>query len=379
MSEPAEKLPLHLALLTGYIPPYQAQVYRELAARVQRLTVLVSTVMESDRAWQADWDGINVVAQRGISLRKIWRGEAFREIGQRHFPIDTTRQLRSLQPDVVVSEELGARSVLASVYSRRARCPLILALNMSMHTEHGRGKLQTRFRKWLLGRATAVTANSNSGQAYLRTLGVGEEQLFSFSYATDATEFQSVACPREVSIHRWLYCGALSERKAVVPFMQNLADWLTKNPDHSVELTLAGEGPQRAEIATMTIPANLKLYFVGHQSYEQLAELYNQHAVLVLPTLADEWGMVVNESLAAATPVLGSVYSQAVEELIVEGQNGWRFRPDDQQETQAAIYRCLAMGPEQLSRMQAAARHSVASRTPARAAEQLLEAIRYVS
>ena len=50
--------------------------------------------------------------------------------------------------------------------------------------------------------------------------------------------------------------------------------------------------------------------------------------VLVFPTLADEWGLVVNEALAAGVPVLGSLYSQAVEELVRDGENGWTFRPD---------------------------------------------------
>jgi len=379
-----EKLPVHVALLTGYIPPYQAEVYRALAACVERLTVLVSTEMESDRAWQADWDGIEVVVQRGFSLRKTWRGRAggkgraFRETGERHFPTDTIRRLRSIKPDIVVSEELGARSMLAGGYAKTARCPLILAVNMSVHTEQGRGKIQTRLRRWLLSRAAAVTANSESGKQYLRTLGVKEEKVFSFPYAADASEFLEVACPRQVPINRWLYCGALSERKAVVGFLQELADWLIEHPEMSVELTLAGEGREQQQLESFSLPSNLRIRIVSHRTYSQLAELYGQHAVLVLPTLADEWGMVVNESLAAATPVLGSVYSEAVAELIVEDETGWRFCPDQREELRAAFARCLSTSPTKLSQMQAAARRSIDARTPAWAANHLSEAIRYV-
>ena len=41
--------------------------------------------------------------------------------------------------------------------------------------------------------------------------------------------------------------------------------------------------------------------------------------IFVLPTLADEWGLVVNEAMASGLPVLGSVYSQAAHELCGDG------------------------------------------------------------
>ncbi len=74
---------------------------------------------------------------------------------------------------------------------------------------------------------------------------------------------------------------------------------------------------------------NVKLEFLGVFQYDDLPEIYGSAEVFVLPTLADTWAVVVNEALLAGLPVLGSIYAQAVEELIQEGGTGWNFRPDN--------------------------------------------------
>ena len=84
--------------------------------------------------------------------------------------------------------------------------------------------------------------------------------------------------------------------------------------------------------------------------------MYGSCDIFVFPTLADDWGVAVNEAMAASLPVLGSVYSQAVEELVRDGVNGWVSRPDDP----AGMQRCLegAMNtlPADLARMGARGR-----------------------
>jgi len=80
---------------------------------------------------------------------------------------------------------------------------------------------------------------------------------------------------------------------------------------------------------------------LGHIEYDELPRWYTEADVVVFPTLADEWGVVVAEALAAGVPVLGSVYSQAVDELIEPFKNGWLFRPDSQEETYASLKAAL--------------------------------------
>ncbi|HEV3022576.1 MAG TPA: hypothetical protein VGX76_08910, partial [Pirellulales bacterium] len=71
----------------------------------------------------------------------------------------------------------------------------------------------------------------------------------------------------------------------------------------------------------------------------------------------------------------GSVYSQAVDELCLEGETGWRFKPDEPREVLAAIDRALNAPVERLQRMRVAGRARVESLTPDYVAGQFVEAI----
>ena len=51
--------------------------------------------------------------------------------------------------------------------------------------------------------------------------------------------------------------------------------------------------------------SGLMLNWVGNVQYDELPRWYGEAEFLVFPTLGDEWGLVVNEALAAGLPVIG--------------------------------------------------------------------------
>lgn len=72
------------------------------------------------------------------------------------------------------------------------------------------------------------------------------------------------------------------------------------------------------------------------------------------------------------------MYSQAVEELVHDGETGWTFRVDRADEMYAALDRALATPPDALDGMRARAREAVCDLTPAAVARRIGEAIQYV-
>ena len=81
--------------------------------------------------------------------------------------------------------------------------------------------------------------------------------------------------------------------------------------------------------------------------------------------------------MAAGLPIVGSLYSQAVEELVEEGVNGWTFRPDRGGETFDALDRALQTPPEVLRSMGRVARSKVLELTPDAVADRHMEVINY--
>jgi glycosyltransferase involved in cell wall biosynthesis len=372
--------PDRIALLTSTIPPYRLPVLRELERRCKDLRVFVSTKMDRETDLLAEWDRSRVQIQRSLTWRSTWRHpHGFTEPLAINLPYDTIPQLARFDPDAVISSELGMRTMQAAAFtsfSRRRR--LVVWAAMSETTEQGRGLVRPLVRRALLHVADAVMVNGESGSRYVRRFGVDKEKVFLVPQTTDIGPFLNQPPGRAAAIrHRLLYSGRLVELKGLIPFMAHIAAWATRNPEKQVDLCIAGDGPLRSVLAQLPCPKNLSLTFLGHVSYDRLPEVYARAGLLVFPTLADEWGLVVVEAMASGLPVLGSLYSQAVEDLVSDGVNGWTFRPDHPPEVDAAVNRALDAPVEQLNRMAARARSTARSLTPSTMADRMMAAIEY--
>jgi glycosyltransferase involved in cell wall biosynthesis len=71
------------------------------------------------------------------------------------------------------------------------------------------------------------------------------------------------------------------------------------------------------------------VYFYGFRQIDENPNFFSKADVFVLPSLYEEWGLVVNESLASQTPVIVSNQAGCSNDLVEEGVNGYSFNPED--------------------------------------------------
>ena len=358
---------LRVAFVTNFIPPYWKSVLTALSRRVAHLRIFVSTPMESNRAWQTDWEGLDVVLQKTLTLpARSVHPKGFTEAHQVHLPVDTVQQLLRFRAHVVISAEMGLRTLLSVVYRKlRPSSRLIVYADVSAITEQGRGRIRKGLRRMLQRHVDAAIVSGESGADYMRGIGTAPDKIFKVPYATDVDRFASLSLHRcGASANRLLYVGQLIERKGLLQFIEALSAWLGAHATFAVELVIVGDGPLRTSLESLSTPTNLQLTFTGNLDYFKMPEIYAQAGVFVFPTFADTWGLVVNEALAAGLPVLGSAYSQAVQELVVDGWNGWLFRADQRAEMYDAIERCMFTEPSHLEDMREKARTTALRFTP---------------
>jgi glycosyltransferase involved in cell wall biosynthesis len=374
-----------VVFLTHYIPLYQVRVLQSIAQRVRDFHVLVSTPIEPNRDFAADWSGLNVAVQDTWTMRRQWkhRGDAeFSDSLYIHIPYDTTRRLRSLKPDIVMSLELGARSIGAARYCYRfPESKLILCTYMSQRTEECRGWLRHQVRRRLLKHADAITYNGPSCLEYLKGYQVPNDRLFHLPYAADDRTAYNGPVHRDDSEtrHRFLVIGQLSDRKGVMPLMQQIERYASEHSHQKIELVFAGTGPLRNAIAQCDLPPNLNVELLGNVPAKELSDQMLRAGAMIAPTLADEWMLVVNEALQAGLPVIGSIHSQAVTTLIRDGFNGWQYDPIRPDSLSLALDRYFSCSLQSIAEMRDDSRSSVANRTPQWAASGAVDAIRYVT
>jgi glycosyltransferase involved in cell wall biosynthesis len=371
---------IRVAYLTNILAPYWKPTLEHLASRYI-LRIFLSAPMELNRPWPVDWRNLDVVLQRTVTLRRRWRHPAgFSEAIYVHLPLNTISQLRQFDAQVVLSNEMGFRTLLACLYRNFARQSRLLVIaEMAESTERGRGPFRGILRRLLQSRVDAFLVPGRSGTRFLESLGVPSSRIVQTGYTTDVQKFCTVPLIRPPAIvPRLLYVGQLIERKGLLPFVSALAEWAVQNPDRTMEFVIVGDGPSRSRLENFRSPSNLRLLFRGNMTFSDLPSVYAECGIFCFPTLADSWGVVVNEAMVSGLPVLGSIYSQAVEELVEDGKNGWSFQPEKPASVSSAINRALNTSIEVLNTMRHCARSKAAQFTPESVAAQIGQAIQNV-
>lgn len=148
---------------------------------------------------------------------------------------------------------------------------------------------------------------------------------------------------------RWLDHLGLRGRKVVlyvgrlIP-AKNLERLLTAftSVDERAVLVLVGDGVERAKLEKLAAGSS-RIFFLGVLSGADLMAWYNLADVLVLPSIQEAFGAVVNEALAGGCPV--AVSNRAGSAFLVEeGKNGTVFNPESVSGITFALNRLLA-GP----------------------------------
>ena len=374
-----------VAFFTNFIPPYRVPVLMALSHRLERLEIYLSTAMETGRDWKAEWGDLKVRVQKSVSVNRPWKHpHGFSEDITIHFPYDTLTTLFRYRPTTVISAEMGARSLQAALFCvLRPKTRLIIWATLSEYTERGRGKVREKLRRWILNHSDAVIVNGESGARYIQSLGFPKDRIFRAQQSTDLSHFLELPfkAPEKGKL-KLLYSGRLIELKGLVPFLETLVAYSHKNPDLQIEVCFAGDGPLREKLAELPMPQNVSRKFLGHFAYDKLPELYGFCDALILPTLSDEWGLVVVEALAAGLPVLGSIYSQAVEELIQDDLNGWKFNIHEPASVMKALQhlqtKVCDSTPQALQALKTSCRESVRMMTSEWVADKLMNAIEFV-
>jgi glycosyltransferase involved in cell wall biosynthesis len=373
---------LRIVFLTNIVAPYWKSIFDALAPRYGQMRVLLSACTEPNRHWEVDWTGLDVVVQKTVTLSRRWRHpNGFTEPAYVHLPLDTIRQLRLFGAEFVISGEMGFRTLLALIYRKlHPNSRLVVWAEIAESTEQGRGWVRDVLRRLIQKNVDGFAVPGESGVRYVRRLGTDDGKIFRVPYTTDVDRFAAYPLTRrEDRARTLLYVGQLIERKGLLPFISVLSKWAAANPNRMIHFVLAGDGPLRNKLERESVPSNLRLAFLGNVAYADLPKVYTEAGIFVFPTLADTWGVVVNEALASGLPVLGSICSQAVEELVEDERNGWLFRPENTDEMYNAIDRSMSAPLIALNTMRRHARTTALQFTPDYVADRIDAVVTYVA
>lgn len=111
---------------------------------------------------------------------------------------------------------------------------------------------------------------------------------------------------------------------------------------------------ERCQRRIERLPANIKVHLHGMVPHEEVVPTMAKHDLFFLPTLGENYGHVIIESLAAGCPVL--ISDQTPWRNLEVAGVGWDIPLDQPERFTAALQRCVDMSSEELAGYSARAR-----------------------
>ena len=128
--------------------------------------------------------------------------------------------------------------------------------------------------------------------------------------------------------------------------------------EYPVPLVLVGGHPGEWEgehpLATIRQLDARHVFLAGWRPHEQLPQALNAADALVLPSVAEAFGLALVEAMACGLPVI-ACDAHGPAEIVREGENGWLIPPDDEQALAAALIEAATDARERHRRGQQAA------------------------
>lgn len=296
---------------------------------------------------------------------------------------DLIKTIRRTNPDVIVSDGY-LKWTYASLWVRMFNSKgikHIMCYERTLHTERNAGMIRTLYRKIAGCFIDAIDCNGSLTEEYVRKK-LNYKKLLTFGHMaadtngivknvqnTTQLQLDTIRNKYELNSLTFIYVGRLISLKGIIELLRA---WLVADLKDAT-LMLVGDGKQREEIQDFVNIHNItNVKIVGAVNYDELGPYYKVADCFIIPTLEDNWSLVVPEAMAAGLPIACSIYNGCYPEL-VKPENGWTFDPlniDDTVKTLKAIY----ASRDNLKLMGEESRKIVSNHTPQHAAQGIYEA-----
>src|SRR5690606_20486445 len=173
---------------------------------------------------------------------------------------------------------------------------------------------------------SAALVAGKAARKYLIRLGFDESAIFQPWDVVDNQYFSQHA-HREVAFQeRYFLCiSRFIAKKNLTRLIEAFGRYKKNGGRRKLLLLGSGEleGPIKNQISNLRLSGAVEL--AGFVQYEELPDYLSRAFALILPSVSDQWGLVVNEAMASALPVLVSNQCGCAIDLVNENENGYTF------------------------------------------------------
>jgi len=250
--------------------------------------------------------------------------------------------LDALDPEVVCVTGWSYGEALTMLSWARVRGRPVVVMSESNQHDAVRVGWRELVKRHILRQCDAALVGGKPQRAYVEALGVRPDRTFIGYDAVDNAYFEAGAAAARADAEAVRAKFGLPERyflascrfidkKNLSRLLDAFATYRAGAGPDAWSLVLLGDGVLRhgleARAAALGLGAAVR--FMGFKQYDDLPAFYGLAGGFVHISTVEQWGLVVNEAMAAGLPVIVSRTCGCAADLVAHEINGWLVDPLD--------------------------------------------------
>lgn len=248
------------------------------------------------------------------------------------------KTVKKINPDVVITEGFGGWAPAGIRYAVTHRKKLCMFYERTAYVERNSPFWRSLYRRIMGIPVDCFLINGTLTENYLndglhfkntpKVKGCMCADSFGLSKAVlKVTDDDKQTLHEQLNLQSgltFLFVGQLVDRKGV---KELLAVWDKHNAKYPEDnLLVIGEGILEQTLKEK-FAKDKTIHIMGGINYDELYKYYALCDVFIMPTLEDNWCLVIPEAMACGKPVACSIYNGGHYELVQNGVNGYKFDP----------------------------------------------------
>ncbi len=281
------------------------------------------------------------------------------------------RELRAASPSALLIPGYSAPAALAAALWGRVHGRRNILMSESTALDRQRRCSREQAKRLLVsGLFDAAIVGGRRAAAYVQRLGITAARIAHgydvvdnehFAAGVQAARKECTTDSLGLPCPAFLFVGRLAAEKNVAVLLAGFSQYRASGGAWS--LWIVGRGPLDEQLRVLAASCSCgdAIRFYGHQDYESILPFYAFANALVLPSVSEPWGLVVNEAMASGLPVIVSSRCGCVDDLVEAGKNGFVFDPANAAELAGLMTRLERMDSAVRSRFSQRSREIIAN------------------
>ena len=245
------------------------------------------------------------------------------------------KKIRKYKPDVLITEGFFQWTPMVILYSLIYRVPVFMGYERTLHTERNCNLLKKIHRKLTDKFITGYLVNGIETKKYLLSLGVKPEKIKIGGMSADGNGLSEKIKNidrkllselndkyKKINGITFLFCGRCVYNKGVTYLLEAWEKHIYEYSNDNIIILGGGDLVDNLREKYKRVNS---IHIIGGVEYSEVYKYYAIADVFILPTLQDNWSLVIPEAMSCGLPVATSIYNGCYPELIQEGKNGIVF------------------------------------------------------